>query len=112
MEQNEHKTLDSLCRYMTDANDKGETWRVVASDGCIEIVADFPPAADETDDDGKKITGYIVTVGITEDDIIRNLFNGRAGYGAGSYLDVPVLDGFTADSSVEELSLRLAAFGY
>ena len=105
--------LARLCRYMTDANGRGETWHFYHdNEKFLNLVADFPTAANETDDDGKRIAGYIVTVGITEDDIIRNLFNGRARHGAGSYLDVPVLSGFTADSSVEELSLRLAAFGY
>lgn len=105
--------LARLCRYMTDANGRGETWRFYRDgEKFLNLVADFPSAANETDDDGKRITGYIVTVGITEEDIIRNLFNGRAGRVAGSCLDVPVLDGLTADSSAEELSLRLAAFGY
>ena len=105
--------LARLCRYMTDANGRGETWYFYRdNEKFLNLVAEFPRAVNETDDDGKKITGYVVTVGITEEDIIRNLFNGRAGYGTGSYLDVPVLDGFTANSSIEELSLRLAAFGY
>lgn len=105
--------LARLCRYMTDANGRGETWHFYRdNEKFLNLIADFPRAVNETDDDGKKITGYVVTVGITEEDIIRNLFNGRAGCGAGDILDVPVLDGFTASSSIEELSLRLAAFGY
>lgn len=104
--------LTRLCRYMTDVNGRSETWRFYRDrEKILNLVVDFPPAENETDD-GTRITGYIATAGITENDIIRNLFNGRAGYGAGSYLDVPVLSGLTADSSVEELSLRLAAFGY
>ena len=105
--------LARLCRYMTDANGRGETWYFYRdNEKFLNLVADFPRAVNETDDDGKKITGYVVTVGITEEDIIRNLFNGRAGCGVGLYFDVPVLNGFTADSSVEELSLWLAVLGY
>jgi len=106
----EHKTLDSLCRYMTDANGRGETWRVAESDGCIEVVADFPPGGGAPGG-GKRTTGWIVTRGLDETSVLACLVHG-ANAGAGPYLDVPLLRGLDESAFDEAIRIRLAAYGY
>ena len=105
--------LNRICRYMTDVNGRGEKWHFYRDqDGFLNLVADFPPCSDETDDDGRRIFGYVVTSGTTETDLIRNIVHGAARSSLGSLLDVPLLSGLGESPSLEELSLRLAAFGY
>ena len=97
---------------MTDVNRHREVWHVVVSDGCIEVVADFPVVDSLLEPDGMRITGWIVTRGQDEPSVLANIVNGANAYGCGSYLDVPLLQGLDESVSVEEIRIRLAAYGY
>ena len=107
MTQNEHKTLDSLCRYITDVNSRGETWRVAMPDGYIEVVAYFP----FMDDDGMWIHGWIVARGLDESSVLASIIRGVNASFEPS-LDVPLLRDLDESVSTEEIQIRLAALGY
>ena len=111
MVQNEHKTLDSLCRYITDVNNRGETWRITASDRYIEVVAYFLPAVNRTDDDGMLIHGWIVARGLDESSVLASIIRG-VNTSFEPSLDVPFLRGLDESVSAEEIQIRLAALGY
>ena len=105
--------LDRLCRYMTDVNRRGEKWHFYRdAEGYLCVVADFPPPVKETDDRGNQVAGYVITTGVTKTDAVMNILQGHSRYGSGSYLDVPLLSGLSETSSIEELCIRLTAFGY
>lgn len=97
---------------MTDANGHREIWHVVVSDGCLEVVADFAVVDSLLEPGGMQVTGWIVTRGQDEPSVLANIVHGVNAYGLGSYLDVPLLQGLDESVSVEEIRIRLAAYGY